>query len=161
MGREILSHLEALVLRHFSLALGAGSAIPSPERNVGAPMAYSGPERRIHRVLITENTEYHMRRRVCLCVRDRRSGHWQDEHKVLFRELVGSASECAPDLDINLTEIPRPGERIMFDGPRGPVYTSPVVKVERSPKDLVHGFYPPDPLVALASTSDSSPPLLV
>jgi hypothetical protein len=39
-------------------------------------MGYLGKERRIHRIFVTRNSEYHVRRNVCVGVRDRRSGEW-------------------------------------------------------------------------------------
>jgi len=107
-------------------------------------MIYDGPERRIHRVVITENTEYHLRRRKCLCVRDRHSGQWVPNHRALHKELVGAVSTSSPELDFNGSCIPHMGERMMFDGPMGPVFTTPVIGVERAPKDLVIEVYPPD-----------------
>lgn len=107
-------------------------------------MTYTGPERRIHRIVMTENTEYHLRRRRCLLVRDRSSGEWLHDHRALDKELVGAVSMASPEIEFNDTPIPRPGERMMFDGPTGPVFTTPVVDVQRAPRELVETAYPPD-----------------
>ncbi len=37
-------------------------------------MSYEGPDRRVHRVIVTRNTEYHFRDGFCVAVRDRRTG---------------------------------------------------------------------------------------
>ena len=43
-------------------------------------MGYQGPDRRIHRVFVTRNTEYHVRAGVCVAVRDLRGGLMDGGH---------------------------------------------------------------------------------
>lgn len=105
-------------------------------------MGYTGPERRIHRVLVTRNTEYHMRRRTCLRVRDRRTGQWLDEHRALGRELAGAFAFGEMGLPVNRTEVPEPGECVFFDNGHGHLITSPVLMLRRPPKALVNNSYP-------------------
>lgn len=107
-------------------------------------MSYSGPERRIHRIVVTENSEYHLRRRLCLLVRDRTTGEWVTSHRAIRTELLGAVATSSPDLDFNGSSVPRPGERMMFDGAAGPVFTTPVVDVLRAPRELVETVYPPE-----------------
>ena len=47
-------------------------------------MGYLGKERRIHRIFVTRNSEYHVRRNVCVGVRDRRSGEWLAGHMAFY-----------------------------------------------------------------------------
>src|SRR5215469_12904009 len=51
--------------------------------------AYAGPERRRHRVYVTRNTEYHVRDRTCVAVRDRRTGDFMQGHLALERQIEG------------------------------------------------------------------------
>ena len=44
--------------------------------------AYDGPERRIHKVYVTRNTEYHVRAGLCVAVRPRK-GEWVTDHHAL------------------------------------------------------------------------------
>jgi hypothetical protein len=52
-------------------------------------MGYLGKERRIHRIFVTRNSEYHVRRNVCVGVRDRRSGEWLAGHLALRSTVSG------------------------------------------------------------------------
>ena len=104
-------------------------------------MGYTGPERRIHRVLVTRNTENHMRRRICVRVRDRRSGNWVDDHRALGRELAGAFAFGEQGLPVNMTDVPEPGECVFFDNGHGHLITSPVLVVRRPPKALVRAAY--------------------
>ena len=52
-------------------------------------MSYQGPDRRQHRILVTQHTEYHMRGATCIAVRDRRSGDWKGSHSALGSDLLG------------------------------------------------------------------------
>ncbi len=51
--------------------------------------SYPGPERRVHRMYVTRNTEYHFRGEVCVAVRDRKTGRWLDSHLAVNRRLTG------------------------------------------------------------------------
>ena len=94
-------------------------------------------ERRIHRVFTTWNTEYHLRRDVCVAVRDRDSGRFRDRHAALFQRLVGSVTRpkhggCGFDV-----VWPSEGFSMLFsDG----LMTTPVVSVHRTPQDVVHAY---------------------
>ncbi len=106
-------------------------------------MGYEGPERRIHRILVTRNTEYHMRRRTCVRVRDRQSGRWLDEHRVTNLMMSGCFAFGFDGGDVNLSDIPDLGECVFFNDNGIDIITSPVLSVERSPKEIVRQQYPP------------------
>lgn len=92
-------------------------------------------ERRIHKVFLTQNTEYHVRRNRIVAVRDRRTGSFQPDHIALFRK-VGGAIGYKPDGSFTAErDLPQPGESILFEG-TGTI-TSPVIAVQRPPRDLV------------------------
>jgi hypothetical protein len=117
-------------------------------------MGYAGPERRIHRILVTRNTEYHMRRRTCIRVRDRRTGRWLDDHRAVRRRLSGSYAFGRTDPAVNVTDVPEPGECAFFEDGEAHLITSPVLCVKRPPKDLVLAEYPETTAVGPLNASD-------
>lgn len=104
-------------------------------------MGFSGTDRRIHKVYVTRNTEYHVRRNHCVAVRDRRSGSWVQGHLAVSSRVSGglkffdNGSVCPNDGD------PSIGESVFFSADGRDLVTSPVVAVER-PQAVVVGQYP-------------------
>lgn len=96
-------------------------------------------DRRIHRVFVTRNTEYHLRRDRCVAVRDRQTGKFQPRHSALFRKVGGAIAYQNDGAFTAERTLPRPGESIFFEG-TGTV-TSPVIAVERPPREIVE-LYP-------------------
>jgi hypothetical protein len=45
-----------------------------------ALMSYQGSDRRRHRLIVTRNTEYHLKDDLCVAVRDRNTKKWQVGH---------------------------------------------------------------------------------
>ncbi|MCU0689799.1 MAG: hypothetical protein MUF54_00220 [Polyangiaceae bacterium] len=102
---------------------------------------YSGPERRIHKVYVTRNTEYHVRKDVCVAVKPRQSKEWVAGQGALRMHLEGHVKQGT------LLPIPGPpalGYRMYFASGDNDVLTSPVIAIIRPPKDVV-SEYPPDP----------------
>ncbi|MCS6857801.1 MAG: hypothetical protein NZM37_08830 [Sandaracinaceae bacterium] len=98
-------------------------------------------ERRIHRVFITRNTEYHTRRGVCIAVRDRRSGQWIWGH-MAFGHTIQGALRNLPEGGIRLHGgMPEVGESIVFWVDGRDLVTSPVMAIERPPREIV-AIYP-------------------
>jgi len=100
-------------------------------------MPYTGPERRIHKVFVTRNTEYHMKSTTCVAIRDRKSGNWQKDHFALLQEVSGSIffENCG---SIKVTPgLPKVGESMYFDIGRCDLITSQVVSIERPVPDLL------------------------
>ncbi|HSY25836.1 MAG TPA: hypothetical protein VK841_27150 [Polyangiaceae bacterium] len=94
-------------------------------------------ERRRHRVYVTHNTEYHIRDRRCVAVRDRRTGEFLQGHLALDRSVAGGLKffvngGIAP----NLGE-PRPGESLYFASEGRDLVTSPLESVERPTREVV------------------------
>ena len=103
-------------------------------------MVYSGPERRIHKVFVTRNTEYHMKSSTCIAIRDRKSGDWQKDHFALQQEVSGSISfENAGSIKIT-PGLPKVGESMYFDIGRCDLITSEVVSIERPMADLLASY---------------------
>lgn len=103
----------------------------------------SRPERRRHRVYVTHNTEYHIRDRRCVAVRDRRTGEFLQGHLAIDRSIAGGLKffmngGIAP----NLGE-PRPGESLYFASEGRDLVTSPLESVERPPREVVLEYPPP------------------
>ncbi len=71
------------------------------------PLSYLGRERRRHRLYVTQNTEYHLRDRVCVGVRDLWSGRWRPDHPAVGKRLFGAVRSgeagleplAAPEVD--------------------------------------------------------------
>jgi hypothetical protein len=108
--------------------------------DAGKGEAYAGPERRRHRVYVTRNTEYHVRDRTCVAVRDRRTGDFMQGHLALARQIEGGLrffrnGSIAP----NVGE-PRPGESLYFGSEGRDLVTSPLESVERPAKDVALAY---------------------
>ncbi len=107
--------------------------------NAGDMNGYQGQERRVHRVYLTRNTEYHLRRNVCVAVRDRESGSWVGNHAAINQKVLGSLA-ISDNGGVKVTEgLPEVGSCICFDV-QGLV-TSRVEGMERPPKSTVESHY--------------------
>ena len=99
-------------------------------------MNYSGKERRIHHVFITQNTEYHVRRDECVAVRDRRSGQFLEGHMALRSTLSGGIS-YRPN-GVSATEAkPSVGESLFITAGTRDLVTSRVLRIERPAREIV------------------------
>jgi hypothetical protein len=101
-------------------------------------MGYRGIERRIHKVFVTHNTEYHLREKECVAVRDRRSGDWVQDHIALCRRAAGAIAFFEEGGVSASARLPDVGEALCFDGLT--LVTSPVLEVERPPKEVVERY---------------------
>ena len=94
-------------------------------------MAYLGNERRIHRIFVTRNSEYHVRRHMCVGVRDRRTGDWLSGH-VALRSTVSGGLKFHDNGAISASEgLPTVGESLFFIAAGRDLITSPVLTIER------------------------------
>jgi hypothetical protein len=59
----------------------------------------TGAERRRHKLFVTQNTEYHVRDRQCVAVRDLWTGEWRDDHPAVGRRLFGAVRPGARGLE--------------------------------------------------------------
>jgi hypothetical protein len=95
-------------------------------------MEYQGPERRKHRVMVTTNTEYHLRGDECVAVRDPKTGQWQSGHTAVGQKVLagliflpsGSLKVSFGNADV--------GQKICF---ANDIVTSPVVSINRPSRD--------------------------
>ena len=103
-------------------------------------MEYQGPDRRIHRVFVTRNTEYHVRKNTCVAVRDRDSGTWVRTHFAIDRPVVGAIKFFDSGAMTASPGLPRVGESMYFEDVGRDLVTSAVVSVERPKPDVVADY---------------------
>jgi hypothetical protein len=100
-------------------------------------MAYDGPERRIHKVFITRNSEYHVKDQLCVGVRDRETGEWLRTHFALERPVIGAVKFFESGAMSAAPGLPSIGESMYFEDLGRDLVTSSVVSVERPSPDIV------------------------
>ena len=102
-------------------------------------MQYEGIERRVHRVFVTRNTEYHVRSEVCVAVRDRTTNDWREAHPAVGRRLAGTLrhvdSGIIPSLD-----PPQPGQSVYFRKGERDLVTSVIERIERPVRAVVDAY---------------------
>jgi hypothetical protein len=103
-------------------------------------MAYAGPERRIHKVFVTRNTEYHVKRDTCVGVRDRETGAWIHKHFAVSRAVMGSIRFFDHGGMSANPGLPRIGESMYFEEAGRDLVTSSVVSVERPRREIVRQY---------------------
>jgi hypothetical protein len=109
---------------------------------------YSGPERRRHRVYVTQHHEYHCKDGICVAVRDVHTGAFLPSHMAIGRSASGAVRLRADGgiESIVPPENAEPGERMHFAfdaDDRRDVLTSSLREVGR-PERAVVAIYEPD-----------------
>jgi len=102
--------------------------------------SYRGPERRLHRLYVTRNTEYHFRGDRCVAVRDLRTGRWLDAHLAIDRTLSGGVRFHANGVAVPSCASPQVGEALYFDDDGRELITSILASIERPSKQTVDGY---------------------
>lgn len=103
-------------------------------------MTYDGPDRRIHKVFVTRNTEYHVRQRTCVAVLDRDSGTWVPQHFALDRPVAGSIRFYDQGGMSASPGLPRIGDSLYFEAEGRDLLTSSIVSVERPSPNQVADY---------------------
>ena len=103
-------------------------------------MAYEGPDRRIHRVFVTRNTEYHVRQSRCVAVRDRETGEWVNRHFALSLPVAGAIKFFEGGALAASPGLPSIGESMYFETKGRDLVTSAVVSVERPGRDTLSNY---------------------
>jgi hypothetical protein len=102
---------------------------------------YRGPERRLNRVFVTVNSEYHCHGVVCVAVVNRHTGELEREHPAVGRRLTGSIRFDRDHIAATVPpETPHEGEQLCFSSGRNDpheVVTSTVERIERPGKEVV------------------------
>lgn len=101
---------------------------------------YRGPERRVHQMFVTRNTEYHLRAGVCVAVRDRQTEVWLDEHLALGRALGGGVRVLDNGEAIPAVDEPRIGDALYFRGGNRELVTSVLCQINRPAPELVQSY---------------------
>jgi hypothetical protein len=97
-------------------------------------------ERRVHKVFVTRNTEYHVRRNLCVGVRDRKSGRWMRGHIALRSEVAGGLSFLKTGGVRASDSLPGVGESLFFCRDGRDLVTSAIVSVERPVRAIVSTY---------------------
>ena len=108
-------------------------------------MDYRGPDRRIHKVYVTKNTEYHVRKNVCVAVRDRTSKRWAEGHMALRLRVEGGVRVHSNGALIPIFTPPDAGDALFFsyktaEGEERQLVTSRIEEVGRPPKSDVNAY---------------------
>lgn len=100
-------------------------------------MSAPAKERRIHKVFVTKNTEYHVRRDTCVAVRDRKSGRFLRGH-LAINSTVGGGLRFHRDGGVKATDsLPSVGESLFFVAQGRDLVTSAVVAIDRPARNVV------------------------
>ncbi len=97
------------------------------------------PDRRIHKVFVTRNTEYHVRRDVCVAVKDRRTGRWIEGHIAIRKKMEGSIRYNENGLFPNVG-TPELGDAIYFRNGERDLITSRLEAIERPEREIVASY---------------------
>lgn len=100
--------------------------------------AYTGQDRRRHKLYVTQNTEYHVRDRECVAVRDLWSGRWRDDHPAVGRHLFGAVRPCEHGLE-PLGE-PEVDSMLWFENGENDILTSRLTVVTRPAKRCLRRY---------------------
>ncbi|MEZ4295722.1 MAG: hypothetical protein R3B70_12155 [Polyangiaceae bacterium] len=125
-------------------------------------MSYTGTERRIHKVYVTRNTEYHVREGVCVAVRDRNGGGFHTAHMALSLRMDGAVRVYSNGGLVPHANQPEPGDAIYFtyqrpDGEERQIVTSKLLSVERPAKAVVRAYPELHPVAARRKARQSVP----
>ena len=97
-------------------------------------------ERRQHRVYVTRNTEYHLRGRICVAVRDRKTGRFFGSHLAVNRELSCAVRYQPSGTLLPLAALPQVGDALYFGSEGRELVTSLCSSIERPAKNVVAAY---------------------
>jgi hypothetical protein len=102
-------------------------------------MSYEGTDRRRHRLILTRNTEYHIKDGVCVAVRDRGSKRWCEGHLAVSLRLEGGVKFYMNGAMVPSLVEPEPGDAVYFSykSPSGEdrqLVTSRIEAINHPPK---------------------------
>ena len=98
---------------------------------------YTGTERRVHKIYVTLNTEYHVRGGVCVAVKSRKGPEWNCSHSALRMRIEGHVQQGTM---LPTAGTPKIGSRIYFTRDLNDVLTSAVVAIVRPAKKIVEQY---------------------
>lgn len=94
-------------------------------------------ERRSNKMFVTRNTEYYLRDRLCLAVRDRRTATWLEGHLAVGSTLFGALRVLPSGEAVPTCEWPKIGDALYFSEPGRELITSTLCGIERAQPELV------------------------
>ncbi len=100
--------------------------------------SYTGPNRRRHQLFVTQNTEYHVRDRTCVGVRDLWTGHWREEHPAVGKKLFGALRPGSRGLEA--LDAPDVDAMLWFENGENDILTSRLTAIARPPKRVVRQY---------------------
>lgn len=89
---------------------------------------------------VTRNSEYHFRDAVCVAVRSRTTGEWQQDHPALAQTLTGVVRFQANGAAVPVDASPSVGEALLFVSGRRDLVTSVLTGIGRPPKSAVGAY---------------------
>jgi hypothetical protein len=99
-----------------------------------------GKERRRHKMLVTSNTEYHLKDDLCVGVRKRDSGIWVKNARALKARLKGSVSSF-DEIVVGKGGPPKVGVPLLFINEDGEnIVTTSVTEIKRPPKEAIENY---------------------
>jgi hypothetical protein len=103
-------------------------------------MAFQGNDRRVHKVFVTRNTEYHVRRGVCIAVKDRKSGEWLRAHLAVKNRVHGGIKFSRGGGIMPNPGFPKVGESLFFHASGRDLVTSPILEIDRPERAIVSSY---------------------
>jgi len=100
--------------------------------------SYLGPERRRHKVFVTQNTEYHLRDRTCVGVRDLWTGHWRVDHPAVGKRLFGALRPGSEGLEA--LDHPQVESMLWFENGNNDILTSRLTGISRPAHRTVRNY---------------------
>jgi hypothetical protein len=110
------------------------------EGSMSQAIAFSGSERRRHRVYVTRNTEYHFRDGLCVAVRDRNSGEFLHGHLALRRRVQGTLKRFPNGALVPHVGEPQTGDSLFFLTGGRDLVTSPVQDIARPSREVTQAY---------------------
>jgi hypothetical protein len=104
---------------------------------------YPGHERRLHRMYVTRNTEYHFRGQTCVAVRDRKTGRFLHSHLAIQRTLSGGVKYQSNGSAVPSCAPPQVGEALYFAEEEGRDLVTSLCSSIQRPEQRVVAAYPP------------------
>jgi hypothetical protein len=97
-------------------------------------LTYEGIDRRVHKVYVTANTEYHFRRGLCVGVFDRRREKWFERHRALDKSISCVLKLCDNGMIAVDKRNPEVGDSLCVGED---LITSPIQQIARPPREVV------------------------
>lgn len=102
--------------------------------------SYQGSERRRRRMMVTRNSEYHLKDGVCVAVRDLRTGRWLTSHMAMNCKVSGGVRLGENGCAVPTCAEPLVGEALYFGDDGHELVTSRICSIERPGREMVDSY---------------------